>query len=225
MIRRRVRWVSGTITSRTKENSFTLQGDAYRGRSDLSPLAPSPAVGFSIGTRFTGQNLLGRWTRTGENGVSSLQVYVDHVEREEGGLDGVGDQVDLDFSQYFTLGDRHQVVWGAGYRWRTDEVDGTTPVMRFSPEARSDSWYGAYVSDEVALVPDRLRLSLGAKIEHNEYTGFEVQPSARIAWTDPGGWTAWGAVSRAVRTPSRLETALELDDPIVAISAAGDLER
>ena len=132
--------------------------------------------------------------------------------------------MDVDFAQYFSLGDRHQVVWGAGYRWRSDEVNATTPVMRFDPDARSDSWYGAYISDEITLMPDRLRLSVGAKVEHNEYTGIEVQPSVRIAWTDAAGWTAWGAVSRAVRTPSRLETAIEVDDPILAITAAEDLE-
>ncbi|WP_426028835.1 TonB-dependent receptor plug domain-containing protein [Brevundimonas sp. TWP2-3-4b2] len=204
-------------------DSFTLQGDVYRGRSTLSHIEPPAAVGPPVGSRFSGQNLLGRWTRTGERGVSSLQIYLDHVERQEGGLDGVSDQADIDFSQYYALGDRHQVVWGAGYRWRSDRVDGTTPFLRFTPEERSDSWYGAYLSDEITLVPDRLRVSLGAKIEHNEYTGLEVQPSARVAWTDPRGWTTWGAVSRAVRTPSRLETALQTSDPIIAIAAAGDL--
>lgn len=202
-----------------QRDSFTLQGDVYRGRSTLSAAAGAPPVS----SRFSGQNLLGRWTRTGDRGVSSLQIYLDHVERQEGGLDGVSDQADIDFSQYFSFGDRHQVVWGAGYRWRSDRVAATTPFLRFTPGERSDSWYGAYISDEVTLVPDRLRVSLGAKIEHNEYTGLEVQPSARIAWTDPRGWTAWGAVSRAVRTPSRLETALQTSDPIIAIAAAGDL--
>lgn len=206
-----------------ERDSFTFQGDVYTGQSDLPPITPSAAVGPSLSTDFNGQNVLGRWTRTGDGGVSSVQVYWDRVERREGGLDGVSEQADIDFSQYLALGDRHQVVWGAGYRWRSDQVDPTTPVIRFTPEARSDSWYGAYIADEITLVPDRLRLSLGAKIEHNDYTGFEVQPSLRIAWTDAADWTAWGAVSRAVRTPSRLETGIEVDDPFVAISPSGDL--
>ncbi|WP_426052246.1 TonB-dependent receptor plug domain-containing protein [Brevundimonas sp. SL161] len=206
-----------------ERDSFTLQGDVYQGRSTLSYLEPAAAGGPPVSSRFSGHNLLGRWTRTGDRGVRSLQIYVDHVERQEGGLDGVSDQADIDFSQYFSFGDRHQIVWGAGYRWRSDRVAATTPFLRFAPEERSDSWYGAYISDEVTLVPDRLRVSLGAKVEHNEYTGLEVQPSGRIAWTDPRGWTAWGAVSRAVRTPSRLETALQTSDPIIAIATAGDL--
>lgn len=209
----------------TERDSFSLQGDVQTGESDLTRIA-SPSAAFAgapVGVRFSGQNLLGRWTRTGDDNVSSVQVYWDRVERKEAGLDGVRDQADIDVSQHFSLGERHQVVWGAGYRWSSDRVKMLTPVMRFAPEARSEQWYGAYVADEITLVPDHLRLSLGAKLEHNDYTGFEVQPSLRIAWTDTRGWTAWGAVSRAVRTPSRLETALEVDNPIVAISAAGDL--
>jgi iron complex outermembrane recepter protein len=209
-----------------ERDSFSIQGDVQQGESKLVRLGPAAAAPGvpPAGVRFSGQNILGRWTRTGDDMVSSVQVYWDRVERREGGLDGVRDQVDVDVSQYFSVGDRHRVVWGGGYRWSSDEVKPLTPVMRFTPSTRSDNWFGAYVSDEIALVPDRLRLSLGAKVEHNDYTGVEIQPSARIAWTDSGGWTAWGAVSRAVRTPSRLETALQFDDPIVAIAAAGDLE-
>lgn len=206
-------------------DSFSLQGDVQQGESDLLRLAPGiagPAVQAGA-IRFSGQNVLGRWTRADDGMVSSVQVYWDRVERREDTLDGVRNQVDIDVSQYFSLGDRHRVVWGGGYRWSSDEVKPLTPVMRLSPVERSDNWFGAYFSDEISLVPDRLRLSLGAKVEHNDYTGVEVQPSARIAWTDEGGWTAWGAVSRAVRTPSRLETALQFDDPIIAIAVAGDL--
>ncbi|HYC96843.1 TonB-dependent receptor [Brevundimonas sp.] len=206
----------------TERDSFTLQGDVHAGEADLSQLAPS-AVVPPVGVRFSGQNLLGRWTRTGEGAVTSVQAYWDRVERREAGLDGVRDQADIDVSQHFSLGERHQVVWGAGYRWSSDRVEMMTPAMGLAPASRSDQWYGAYAADEISLMSDRLRLTLGAKVEHNDYTGFEVQPSLRLAWTDAAGWTAWGAVSRAVRTPSRLETALEVDDPVIAISAAGGL--
>ena len=153
----------------------------------------------------------------------SLQVYWDHLERSEAGLNGRRDQIDVDFSQHFRWGGRHAIVWGAGYRWSEDEVT-TAPGYRFVPQSRSDSWYGAYVEDEVVIVPERLRISVGAKFEHNGYTGFEFQPSIRGIWTSREGWSAWAAVSRAVRTPSRLETAFAIDDPIVAIAPAPDLD-
>jgi iron complex outermembrane receptor protein len=62
-----------------------------------------------------------------------------------------------------------------------------------------------FVQDEVALQPDRLSLTFGTKIEHNDFTGWEVQPSARLAWTPHPRHTLWASVSRAVRTPSRSE--------------------
>ena len=207
-------------------DAFTLQFDVHRGEADISrPIGLAAAVLPGTGLiEFSGYNVLGRWTRTepGE-GSRSLQVYWDHVERSEAGLDGVRDLFDVDFSQHFRLGDHHDIVWGAGYRWNSDEVT-TAPGLAFAPPSRTDSWYGAYVEDTIAVVPSRLRVSVGAKVEYNDYTGFEFQPSVRGIWTDPGGWSAWAAVSRAVRTPSRLETALTVHDPFVAIAPALDLE-
>jgi len=207
-------------------DAFTLQAEVYTGEADISrPVNPvAVAVGQAGITEFSGYSVLGRWTRSQADGSSfSLQAYWDHVERTEGGIDGWRDQLDFDFSHQFRLGDRHHIVWGAGYRWSEDEVR-TGADFDFVPESRSDSWYGAYVEDSITLVPDRLRVSVGAKFEHNDYTGFEVQPSIRGIWTDPGGWALWAAVSRAVRTPSRLETALAAPDPFVAIAPAPDLD-
>src|SRR5207245_502127 len=65
--------------------------------------------------------------------------------------------------------------------------------------------FGGFVQDEIALVKDRLRLTLGTKIEHNDYTGFEIEPSGHLAWTPTPRQTVWGAISRAVRTPSRID--------------------
>src|SRR5207237_3403467 len=59
--------------------------------------------------------------------------------------------------------------------------------------------------DEIALVKERLHLTLGTKLEHNDYTGFEYQPSGRLAWTLSQRQTLWAAISRAVRTPSRID--------------------
>lgn len=209
----------------TDRDSFTVQADVQTGRSELDIVLPAamplaPVMG--IESDFSGYNLLGRWTRTDSDRASSLQVYWDHVRRQEGGLEGVRRLADIDFSQHFRFGQSHEIVWGAGYRWSEDEVSGT--ALQFTPSSRTDNWFGAYVQDGITVIPDRLSVYVGAKLEHNDYTGWEVQPSLRAAWTAPGGWTAWAAVSRAVRTPSRLETSLRVVDPIVSISPAGELD-
>jgi iron complex outermembrane receptor protein len=64
-----------------------------------------------------------------------------------------------------------------------------------------------FVQDSIAL-HERLKLTLGVKLETNSYTGLEVQPNARLAWKFKDDALLWAAISRAVRVPSRLDTDL-----------------
>ncbi|HSL81893.1 MAG TPA: TonB-dependent receptor, partial [Thermoanaerobaculia bacterium] len=61
-----------------------------------------------------------------------------------------------------------------------------------------------FVQDEIELSPE-LRLTLGTKLEEQTYMDLEVQPSVRLAWTPRQGDLLWGAVSRAVRAPTRID--------------------
>jgi iron complex outermembrane receptor protein len=80
------------------------------------------------------------------------------------------------------------------------------PAPFFDPEDRTDHIYSAFVQDELKMASGRLVATAGAKLEHNGYSGFEVQPSARLLWAVSPRQRAWVAVSRAVRTPSRADT-------------------
>jgi iron complex outermembrane receptor protein len=71
------------------------------------------------------------------------------------------------------------------------------------PASRNTYLLSAFIQDTITVVPDRLHLIVGSKFEDNSYTGFEIQPSARLLWTPDEKTSLWGAVSRAVRTPSR----------------------
>jgi iron complex outermembrane receptor protein len=82
------------------------------------------------------------------------------------------------------------------------------PSLNFTPGDETSSVYSAFAQDEIALVPDRLLLTAGSKIEHNSYTGVEVQPDLRAVWTPHADQSIWGGVTRAVRTPSRIENAI-----------------
>src|SRR5262249_18896742 len=55
-----------------------------------------------------------------------------------------------------------------------------------------------------------LKLTLGSKFEHNDFTGFEIQPSGRLAYIPDSRQVIWASISRAVRTPTRLETDVQL---------------
>jgi iron complex outermembrane receptor protein len=103
--------------------------------------------------------------------------------------------------------ERHDVVTGVNYRRSADDIS-TSPSLEFIPDSRNLDYYGVFAQDEIELVRHKLGLLLGSKFEHNDYSGFEVEPSARLAFKPSRGQTIWAAVSRAVRMPSRLDTDL-----------------
>jgi iron complex outermembrane receptor protein len=103
----------------------------------------------------------------------------------------------------------NEVRWGLGYRVSADDIE-AVPTIALAPAARTIDVWSAFVQDEVTLVPDRLRLTGGTKLEHNDFSGFEVQPAGRLLWTPHANHTAWAGISRAVRTPSRIEHDLEI---------------
>jgi iron complex outermembrane recepter protein len=153
---------------------------------------------------------LGRWTRTFSDTANfKLQAYYDYTGLEAPVINEQRHTVDLDFRHEFSLGDRNHLNWGLGYRVTTDR-EKDNPTISFVPLSETLNLYSAFLQDEIALVEDRLSLTLGSKLEHNDYTGFEVEPSARLLWTPVAHQTFWTAVSRAARTPSRAEETFDL---------------
>ena len=190
---------------------YLVSGEAYSSptgdRWNLANVA-SPLGYASTDIRFTGQgaHLLGRDEWVHDNGTeSALQSYIDWQDiNAEGELSQRRLTVDIDFQQHRQLGLGNDVVWGLGYRTSRDDIV-ATDNFRFSPERTTLNLASAFLQDEYALVPDQLRLIAGARLEHNTYTGFELQPNLRLAWTPTGRHTLWGAYSRAVHTPSRAD--------------------
>jgi iron complex outermembrane receptor protein len=191
-------------------HGLTLQGDLYDGREGQSKAVTSFSPPFTTtvedDARLTGGNLLGRFEHAFANGSKlSALVYYDRTERVEANLSEFRDTFDLDVQHRFSPFQRHDVVWGVGYRVTADKTDGR-PTPFFDPADRTDQLVSAFAQDEVTLAEDRLFLTFGAKAERNDYTGFELQPSGRLLWHLRGRQDAWAAVSRAVRTPSRADT-------------------
>jgi iron complex outermembrane recepter protein len=187
----RLDWDASPVTH------VTVQSDVYDGR--IAQLGLND-------TAMSGGNLLGRWSRTlSKDSDLSLQLYYDRTHRNIPGT-FVEDLAtyDADFQHHFHLAAGHNVVWGLGYRVSQDD-EGNTSVLAFLPAHLSRRWLSGFVQDELPLGTDRLRLTLGTKIEHNDYTGVEFQPSGRMAWTLTPRHMLWGAISRAVRTPSRID--------------------
>jgi len=99
----------------------------------------------------------------------------------------------------------HDLVWGMGYRRSADGISGTIDES-FTPANRTIQLFSAFMQDEITLQPERVHLTVGAKIEHNNFTGFEFEPSIRMNWTPEVRHSVWAAVSQAARTPDRADT-------------------
>ncbi|WP_052469926.1 TonB-dependent receptor plug domain-containing protein [Thiolapillus brandeum] len=163
----------------------------------------------------SGWNLLGRWEHQSDQGpVAALQVYYDHSERSEEFSIQSYDTLDLDFHHRFQPLPKHDVVWGLSYRQVRDKFNDTF-MAKVLPDSQRTSLYSFFLQDEIELLPDQLRLIVGSKFEHNDYTGLEVQPTGRLLWLVDSHTTLWGAVSRAVRMPSRVERSTDIVFQIV----------
>jgi iron complex outermembrane receptor protein len=183
-------------------DGFTLQGDAYRVRSEDRGLG---AGGIAIGrAELSGLNVLANWVRR-LSGSSEfrLQGYFDHARREERILfQPESNLLDVEFQHGMSHG-AHRLVWGSGYRHGRDDVqDGF--LVGFRPTQRAQDWVNLYVQDDVRL-SEKLELTAGVRLDRNDYTGWEYQPDARLAWKPSAERLVWGAVSRAVRAPARFD--------------------
>ena len=176
-------------------NALTVQGDTYYGVGDEYGLPPT-----SIG----GSNLLGRWSSNLANGSDlQVQTYFDQAKYEyPDQFNTVLDTYDLSLQQHYAAGS-NDLVWGGGYRTAQDQVT-NTPTVAFLPANQNTTQGNIFAQDTIALTKS-LQLTLGAKLEHNNYTGYENEPNVRLGWKLDDHSLLWSAISKAVRTPSQLE--------------------
>jgi iron complex outermembrane receptor protein len=179
-------------------DTWTFQGDAYGGTEHTRPAA----------SKLDGGNAMGRWTRTlSPDSEFSVQAFFDRTWRRDvpSTLTDKLQTYDLDFQHRFVPAARHELVWGGDYRLMQSEVLNSTSFVGFVPPSRRMELFSGFVQDEIVLVPDRWRFIAGTKLEHNVFSGFEIQPNVRLAWSPGEDATVWAAVSRAVRSPSRID--------------------
>lgn len=200
-------------------DALTLQGEMYRGSNDW--LTSIQSISTPMVTMVTeqedlnGWHLQGQWQKSlADDEYISLQAYLDHTERNPVFLKEIRDTLDFEFQHRFSVNEAHEIIWGLGYRESRDEIRGSFGVT-VVPELMRTPVYSGFLQDEIALVPDRFLLTLGTKVEHNEYTGFEHQPSVRLLWAPDQRQSLWASLSKAVRTPSRFERSGRIQTPII----------
>ncbi len=195
-----------------ERNHWTFQGDFTKNRaSQLISILWQPAPIFleqGVEDNFDarGWNLLGRWEHQHDNQSSStLQIYWDHTERDEIYLAQEHDILDIDFQNQALLGGEHTLVYGFGYRRTLSDYTNSYSIS-VTPDSAQLTLLSAFIQGEYVITPEELNLTVGSKIEKNDLTGTEVQPSIRLMWVPQLGHNIWSSVSRAVRTPSMIET-------------------
>jgi len=194
----------------TPANRLTAQGELYVGDagdtfSVADPVTFAPLV-FADRVRVDGGHLLGRWRHLCQDDAEiTWQAYYDHTQRSWETITECRDTFDVEFQHRFRWGHRQDFTWGGNYRVSADRTRGSA-WADFDPANRTLHWAGVFVQDDLTLVPRYLHFIVGTKLEHNDYTGWEIQPSARLQWTPTPRQTVWAVVSRAVRTPSRADT-------------------
>lgn len=198
---------------------WMIQGNLYVGTEGLFDRADTDVNGGFV------QGRLARRFRA--DSELTLRAYYDRTYRkvplqfEEG-----RHTVDVDLQHHMILGKRHDLVGGGQFRVSSARAIGSAGFF-FEPERRTNIVGGVFMQDEIAIRPSRLFLTLGSKFEANDYTGIEIQPTARLRWSAGERQTLWGAVSRAVRLPTRFDTDLRVRNVVngaLVLSGSEDFE-
>jgi len=211
-------------TSLSHKDSITLQGDLYGGDEGANfghivSIAPPVNANVNGSALLNGGNVLTRWNHIfSSRSDTSLQLYFDRGERDGPESRDDEDNFDVDFQHHLAVGSRHDLIWGADYRHSADQTEGTID-QAWLPANRSLQLFSTSLQDEIVLKRDRVFFTVGTKLENNYFSGWDLDPSARVAWTPNKKNTFWAAVSRADRSPSRREE--DADINISALAGPG----
>jgi iron complex outermembrane receptor protein len=200
-------------------DSLTIQGDLYHTHDGEILTVPSLTAPYSStfpnSATYDGGNILGHWNHAFSRSSTSLQMYYDNTNIAENSLftdhEGV---YDIDFQHDLHVGESQEVVWGLGYRSIQDS-NGSSPTVSLQPSSSNQNQFSAFLQDEVGLFDRRLRVTLGSKFEHNDFTGFEIEPNIRFVGILNKNQSVWAAISRAVRTPALTEEGLRLNEAVI----------
>ncbi len=207
------------------KDAFTLQGDMMSNGDSQYRIAPPDGLTGALTVEdidATGWNILGRWKRElSDDSRLTVQSYADYTYRSQLLLTDQRTSYDFDAQYELSPMGWHKLIVGAGYRLSDDALT-VSPFVTTTNPTRHDQLVSGFVQDKITLDPGKWFLTLGSKFEHNDYSGFEIQPNARLQWNVDEGQMAWASIARAVRTPSQLEQDLRITD-ISAFNFFGEL--
>ena len=197
-------------------DTLLVEGDGFSTESHDAFSSPASltqpfVTEIDANSHASGGSALARWTRKASDRAEfAVQVFGERLQRRDVGFGEKRWTVGFDFQNRTLIGSRHDLMWGLESRSTTDSTHAGL-AGSFNPAGKTDELFGGFVQDEIVIVPERLALTVGARLEHNGYTGWEPQPSLQIAWTPTEHQTAWASVAQSVRTPSRADADLRVN--------------
>ena len=202
---------------RSNQDRFSFQGNLFRNpQQQRIDFGYDPSAFEYNKVYGAGGYAMGRWERKLGTSDLALQSYYNEEHRTEIGMKLDMKTADLDFQHHFNGGLKNDIVWGSGFRWTSDHISGGQAY--FAHPDHIVNLFSAFLQDSFAIIPAKLTLTAGSKLQWNTYTKFEVQPRTSLIWTPNTTQALWGAVSRAVRTPSDQDHDVHLLFPLGAIN-------
>lgn len=204
----------------SKQDLLTFQGDIYTGdEGEMNKYYPNADIYVS------GGNLRTNWRhKFSETSEIALQAYYDRTNRITSSIEEERDTFDIDFQHNLRLTGWNEFIWGLGYRYTYNDTEDDDGLL-LDPLKRADNLFSMFLQDEFSFFDDTVKVTIGTKFEHNDYSGCEIQPSLRALWAFTEKQTIWAAISRAVRTPSRFESDIVIDySPYYYFTGNEDLE-
>jgi iron complex outermembrane receptor protein len=204
-----------TDSALSSKDTLMVEGSLYTGEegdpSVLFPSVLSPSlVNADLQVSVSGGSLQSAWNHVfSARSDTTLLISYDAYQRNNNLREG-RKTFNLDFQNHIAWGKRQDFVWGLGYEDSASHSDGNL-VITLNPADLTTQVFSGFVQDEIALVPDRFYLTVGTKLAHNYYTGFNYMPSARATYALGAHDMLWAAVSRAVRTPAETDTAVRIN--------------
>jgi iron complex outermembrane recepter protein len=193
------------------KDTLTVQGDVYSGEegnpSAFLPSVTSPAPVDIVRTvPLSGGFIQSVWDHSfSTRSDTTFSVFFDRYKRDDELMEQ-RNTFAFEFQHHIALGSRQDFIWGANYR-NTDSDSHGDFAFSLNPPDINMQLFSLFVQDEIALVPDKLYLTGGVRLDHNYYTGFNVLPNARASWTRNTRQMFWAAISLANRTPAETDTA------------------
>lgn len=199
----------------SSQDTLAVQASMYTGREHipavtLISISPPNSQYIDAPVSVSGGYLQSVWNHAFSSRSDTTLGVSYTASRRDDVLMEARKTLTVDFQHHFRWGDRQNIIWGAGYRYSISRSNGGL-AYSLNPSSAVDPLFSAFVQDELALVSERLYLTVGTKVERNYYTGWAAMPSARMAWQVNNRDMLWAAFSSAIRTPNETDIASRIN--------------